>query len=398
MSQAEAPSSFFAKWCGWVVVGGLALTPLMGWLWYMGFPAAAALMGLASLPALRIRDQDRPVAILLLLGLVWAAISTVWSPYQPSKPANNTALKLAFELPLYWAAVCGARRADPRLRTLALQVLVWGSVLFGLVLLVEVATDVALYERLHVAFYEPIRHDLAQVQVAHGTFVLALLWPLAFAAAARLRTPLWLLLPIPLGFVAAALRFGADAPVISVGLSALVFVAALRWSKWAPVVLGALAAVYALTAPLVVWLVRASGDYGTIEQDIPLSWAERMSYWSHAVDWIKDHPLRGWGLEASRMFGPGIVLHPHDDALQVWLELGAVGAVLFAGLWWLMLRGLARARADMGAAGVTAAASVYLLFGALNFDVWHEWWLALGALVGVCAALLLAPGAAETST
>ncbi len=40
---------------------------------------------------------------------------------------------------------------------------------------------------------------------------------------------------------------------------------------------------------------------------------------AHAVDWIADKPLQGWGLDASRMFGPGIVLHPHDAALQVWL-------------------------------------------------------------------------------
>jgi O-antigen ligase len=398
MSQAEAPGSFFAKWCGWVVVVALALAPIMGWLWYMGFPGLLVTMGLLSLPALRVDDRDRPVAILLLCGLVWAAMSTAWSPYHPTKPDNNTALKLAVELPFYWLAYCGARRADPRLKQLALKVLVWGSVLFGLILLVDFATDVGLYERLHVAFYEPIRHDLAQVQVAHATFVLALIWPLAFAAAARTGTPYWLLAPIPLGFTAAALRFGADAPVISLVLSGLVFAAVLRWPKRGPLALAGLAVVYALGAPLVIWLARATGHYGALEANVPLSWSERMGFWSHAVDWLKDHPLRGWGLEASRMFSPGIVLHPHDDALQVWLELGAVGAALFAGIWWRMLRGLARASADAGAAGVAAAASVYLLFGALNFDTWHEWWLALGALVAVCAALLAPPTASETST
>jgi hypothetical protein len=49
-------------------------------------------------------------------------------------------------------------------------------------------------------------------------------------------------------------------------------------------------------------------------------------------------------------------------------------------------------------AAVAASASVYLLFGALNFGVWQEWWLGLGALVAVVAALLLEPPSAETST
>jgi len=98
------------------------------------------------------------------------------------------------------------------------------------------------------------------------------------------------------------------------------------------------------------------------------------------------------------MFGPGIVLHPHDDALQLWLELGLAGVLLAAGIWWSTVSRLARAQRDIGIAAVTASASVYLLFGALNFDVWHEWWLALGALVAVAAALLLPGRDLETST
>src|SRR6185437_6036678 len=153
----------------------------LGWLGPLGLPILVALVGLLGLPALRIEDDDRPVAVLLLAALLWAAVSTVWSPFHPSKPANNTALKLALELPLYWSAICAARRASPPLKRRALQVLVWGSALFGLVLLVEFMTDVRLYEILHTAFYQPIRHDLAQSNIGHSTFVLAIMWPLALA-------------------------------------------------------------------------------------------------------------------------------------------------------------------------------------------------------------------------
>jgi hypothetical protein len=37
---------------------------------------------------------------------------------------------------------------------------------------------------------------------------------------------------------------------------------------------------------------------------------------------------------------------------------------------------------------MAACAAVYLLFGAINFGVWQEWWLALGALVVAFGALL----------
>ena len=111
----------------------------------------------------------------------------------------------------------------------------------------------------------------------------------------------------------------------------------------------------------------------------------RLGYWSHGLDWIELRPLRGWGLEASRMFGPGIVLHPHNNPLQIGIELGAVGAVTAAAFWGVVLSRLARPSPSLVAAATAACIGVYLLYG-VNFGVWQEWWLALGALVALMAA------------
>ena len=396
--DASEQGDRLGAWCGWLVAGAFALAPALGWLGPLGLPILVALVGLLGLPALRIEDDDRPVAVLLLAALLWAAVSTVWSPFHPSKPANNTALKLALELPLYWSAICAARRASPPLKRRALQVLVWGSALFGLVLLVEFMTDVRLYEILHTAFYQPIRHDLAQSNIGHSTFVLAIMWPLALAAALKLRAPAWLALLMAAGVLAPALRFGSDAPVIAVPLAAGVGIAVWRWPRGGPRALASAAAVYCLVAPLIVLAGRASGRYAGVEAAIQPSWSERMSYWSHALDWIGDHPLRGWGLDASRMFGPGIILHPHDDALQAWLELGLLGALLMAAIWWLSISRLARRGPEAWTAGVAASASVYLLFGAVNFGLWQEWWLALAALIAMAAGLMAEPDPSQAST
>ena len=69
-----------ADWCGWVLVGTLGLTPLMAWLGPMGFAVLPALMGLLCLPAIRMTDEDRPILVVLLFALIWAAVSTAWSP------------------------------------------------------------------------------------------------------------------------------------------------------------------------------------------------------------------------------------------------------------------------------------------------------------------------------
>jgi len=336
--------------------------------------------------------------VVLLLGLVWAAMSSAWSPFHPSKPAANTALKLALQLPLYWTACCAARRADPRLKELALKVLICGSILFGLLLFVEFAADAKVFEALHIRFYGPVRRDMAQVKIAHAAFVLALIVPLVAGAAWRLRLSPWLAAPAAVGAVAAALRFNAEAPTLGIVLAAIVAFAVWRWPRGGPRTLAVAAVVYSLGAPFVIWGVRAAGLYEHIQQRVELSWSLRMDYWRHAVDWTRDHPIRGWGLDASRMFGPGIVLHPHDDALQLWLELGMVGAVLGAAFWWLALNRLQRDRRDPAVAAVAGSAAIYLLFGALNFGVWQEWWLALGALVAIVGALMRPDGGRISST
>lgn len=377
---ATASRDLLSVWCGWVLIGAAVLVAPIGWLWPLGFSALMALVGLLCLPAVRISDQDRPAAMILFAGLIWAAVSTTWSPYHPSKPGNNTILKLAFELPLYWSAISAARRADPALRTRALQVLAFGCALFGLVLLEESLTRGAAYKYLHV-FYEPIRDDLAESNDGHSTQVLGLIWPLAALGAPSRLMP-WLALVMAAGVGAAALVFGYDAPVLGLILAPVVFLMVWRWPTLAPRLLAVVAAVLFLSMPAVIWAVRHFADYEALRRALPQTDAMRLGYWSHAIDWIKLRPIQGWGLEASRMFGPGIVLHPHNNPLQVWLELGAIGAVTAAAFWSVVLSRLSRPWSNMTMAASAACCSVYLLFG-VNFGVWQEWWLALGALVAL---------------
>jgi O-antigen ligase len=384
---ASPPRDRLAAWCGWVLVGAVTITPGLLWLAPMGFALLVSLVGLFCLPAMRMDDKDRPAALILFGLLIWAAVSTTWSPFHPKNAGGSTILKLAFQLPLYWSAICGARRAEPRLKTLALRILAWGAAAIGVVLLVEAMTDGVTYQWLHEGFYSPIRHDYAEAHLGHSTFVLALLWPLAaLGAGPRLRP--WLVLGMLSGLGGAALAFSSDAPVIAIVLAPLVGWAVYRWPRGAPKALASAAVVLFLCAPLVVWAVRESGDYSSIQHAIPLSWSLRMGYWSHAIDWISDKPLRGWGLDASRMFSPGIVLHPHDGPLQVWLELGLVGAVAAAVFWAINLVRLASPSPSLAKAAVAGSAAVYLLFGALNFGIWQEWWLGLGALVVMLAGML----------
>jgi O-antigen ligase len=400
---AAAPArDRLGPWCGGVLLAGAVMIPLIGWLAPLAFAPLLALMGLASLPALRISVPERPLAIVLSTLVIWAAVSTLWSPFVPEDLEGATALKLVAELVLAWAAVCGARRADPILRGRALRLLAWGMALFGLVLLAEAASGGQIYRGLREALGDPIRADLGRKNLAQASFVLALLWPIVTVAGLRAGAPAWLGLPMAAGAAAVAWVFLSDAPVIAIGLSLGVGVAVQAWPRLGPKVMAGVAALAFLAAPWVVLALRdLAGSQGWTVTPPP-SWAQRIGYWNHAVDWIAEHPWRGWGLDASRAFGPGIQLHPHNAALQVWLELGVAGAGLAAAAWGLILWRLARPRADLLAVGAAGSAAAYLLFSLVNFGVWQEWWLALGALVihlHVAASRIeAAPGRGKEST
>jgi O-antigen ligase len=364
------------------MVGAAALTPLLAWLGPLGFAPLLGLVGLLSLPALRVEPDLRPLAWLLVGFLAWTLFSSLWSPHQSGGAEDSTALKLALQLPLYAAAWCAARRTEPGLARLALRVLLLGLAAYAALLLVEAFSGIAVYRAVRQALHDPIEFQYARKNVAQGTFVLALLWPVAGLGSGR-GALAWLAVPIAGAVAVAAHVLLADAPVLAVGVAVAAVGVVLAWPMGGPKTLGALVAALVLLMPPLELSLRASG----IAARLPLSWAERVAYWDYAVDRIMERPWAGWGLDASRDFSPHIQLHPHNGALQVWLELGAVGAALAALLWAVFFRGLAGERRSLAHAGAAGSLAVYLLFGLVSFGAWQEWWLALGALVAVVHAL-----------
>lgn len=171
--------------------------------------------------------------------------------------------------------------------------------------------------------------------------------------------------------------------MIAVGLALLAGVLVWVWPRIAPRVMGVAAAVGVLVMPAVFLFLAGFG----VSLSLPLSWSERMGYWMYATGRIGEHPWRGWGLDSSRAFSPYIQLHPHNGPLQLWLELGLLGAVSAALIWIFAFRRLARDQRSLVAAATAGSAAVYLFFGAISFGVWQEWWLSLAALVAVAGAM-----------
>src|SRR3546814_3641058 len=88
--------------------------------------------------------------------------------------------------------------------------------------------------------------------------------------------------------------------------------------------------------------IEANAEY------LPLSWQHRIEIWRFAAEKAAERPLTGWGFDATRVLGRiaesevfsgrTLALHPHNLSLQVWLELGGVGALLVVGIGFFLFR------------------------------------------------------------
>ena len=203
----------------------------------------------------------------------------------------------------------------------------------------------------------------------------------------RLSRPAWLALPMAAGTALLASHFLSDAPTLAVGLAVLAAGLTLVWPRSAPRAFGVGAALLIVAMPLLILAIRLLG----VGPQLPVSWAQRVGYWTYALERIAEKPLGGWGLDASRAFSPHIQLHPHNGPLQLWLELGLLGAVAAALVWVFAFRRLARDARSLVAAGTAGSAAVYLFFGAISFGVWQEWWLGLAAMTVIWSLVAAAP-------
>jgi O-antigen ligase len=389
-----------SRWAGWLATAVAGLTPVLAYLNNQGFAALLALAGLLCLPLLfRSRRPDLGHALLLALAL-WAVASMAWSIAAPARPdfrsyaslESLTAVKLVLQLALYGAFVAASLMLSRAAGARTSLVLAVGLLAVSLLLLAEAVFKAPLYQWIRAAAGQATRPDWAMRDVARVAYVLALLfWPAALRLdQAGLR--------IGAGVLAAATVIGAyllnaDAPLAALAVSTVVFAAVRFWGRPALLAWVAGLALYFLVAPILAQFL-GSGQIQAAPGDIRVaSWSIRLDIWRFAAERVQERPFFGWGLDAARMFSPNIPLHTHNAAIQLWLELGAVGAALATLFWlWLASRIDAVEAHDRSlAAAAAACASAYLTIGALSFGVWQEWWLALGALaVAACAALAAA--------
>ena len=187
-------------------------------------------------------------------------------------------------------------------------------------------------------------------------------------------------------------------------VGAVVFGLTFRSARIVPMVLATLMVVVIVSSPL---LPRLLPEPLRIAEERPLltaSGVHRLIIWRFTSERIAERPAFGWGLNSSQaipgsegVFGPfaqALPLHPHNAALQLWLELGVVGAALGSALIatiFVAIRRTASSPADTAFAWALVLAAMVIC--SLSYGIWQTWWL---AALWFAATFAIRPAQSET--
>lgn len=377
-----------------------------------------ALAGLSAFVFLRIKDGRFPALSFAALALCCAPpalgiVSALWAE-SPAEAAER-AIKIAAALVPCALLICAAFHVE---RSKIPGAAPWLAGAVGVAAL-AVGTDLAAgMPMLRAVSGAPAQGWFSPSHANRGIILLVLL---SFPAAAivwagggnlRRRAGVLFALFAALAFPLAMGESQSAQLGFAAGLSSLTIYPLFRlWRRAALSIFSIAIAAAILGAP---WIAKGmfaplAHQAAQIENGVlrEANIAQRLEIWDFVARKALERPLLGHGIEATRgmkletaqlYFREATVLHPHNFALQLWIEFGILGALSGAificfVLWRVLL--MPEPSAQFAFAAFIAALSV----SATAYGMWQSWWLgALALLAAWCVVAAKAREGGEVSS
>lgn len=328
----------------------------------------------------------RPVALTLLAILVWWAVSLIWSP-DPSYALRDGAGIILMILALVYLPMQLARTT---LLSPSMIVLI-GTAICALLMICEFMGNTHLYDR-----FDPSAElwDLNRIAL----FLTLMLPAIALAARHGGVEALLAAFTGTLSVMAILLSEGQSAQLA-------LLVGVLAASIALLPIAGRLVAVVCVVGVLAMPLLVKSLDTGPVHRalsNLPSANAvHRVALWVGYQSILRERPIIGWGAGAARHAGmtgratevavergyPRVATSPHNAPLEIWTELGLIGAALTSMLLWFVGAAIDRQRGEVRVAltFIFASAATYSF---VSSSLFQGWWLSSLAMALVACFML----------
>jgi O-antigen ligase len=135
---------------------------------------------------------------------------------------------------------------------------------------------------------------------------------------------------------------------------------------------------------------------------LPDSAKHRIYIWNYVAKFFTEHKILGFGLESSRYisntFADYILyneatwsflpLHPHNNILQILLELGIIGLII---AFWV-INNIFRNIDNIGNPSLQAISIAlfmqYFVIGMISYGIWQLWWIATASIIYIYWSIL----------
>lgn len=351
-------------------------------------PPAVALMALVAFPVDSAFWRMRQIPWDLVLAgafLLWAALSFLWSPHDNPGQVWRTGLGV----PLYILFALRIGRLEGRWKRRVETAMMFAVLALGLFLLAEAVLDGTATRGFKLAEENFDGMALRDVNthvnrnLGHAAAPLIMLAVPVALIAWREGGPLVGAVVIALAAVA-AFSFDTEVNTAAFILASIAATLTLFWPRTLVALVFGCVAGALIVMPLALPDFIAQLPQG-VRDAMPLSWVWRLEIWAYVSELIREKPWFGYGLDASRPLNAEMVLHgfvverlphhPHNATLHVWLETGAVGALLLAaGLVALGGRIAGSPKLSrLQAVAVVWVLMVYVSLIVFSYGVWQEW-------------------------
>lgn len=349
--------------------------------------ALCALIDMVRLGHLPKRPFGPLVAVAALLA--WGLASALWE--------ETAGLAVAKTLQLAGLTLCGvalttetSRLTQPT-QDRMLAALGWGIVAAVLIVLIEWRYDLQLARwRYHL----PKISGAINIGIYKNLGAAGIVFAVPVVGFALLRRRWILAASVAAAIVVVSVVTRSQTGVVALAAVVGLALSAVLWRRLPVLLLAALVAGVFLSAPLARDL-PPSERLAVEQQWMPPSLVHRTVIWHFVAEHAAERPILGWGLDAARELPGGdqnvtitaffhgetitfiqqiLPLHPHNFVLQLWLELGAVGMVLFLVLFGLLLRH-AWKQADWWGVACTCTLAVPVVVGGASYGLWQSWWV-----------------------